>query len=289
MPEYEWQHYLPEVYLKQFSATKESKIWRFDEQESVPKSVRSQCAAFDFYSSTDRENTEKMFQQMEDAYGRILMKLRSGRPHTPKNNFGLILFMLQLHCRNVVYENLTTKENVDAYRIRFQCLRDLMGDANAPLSDQQFLDRWKVQLLKCDDPSGLVTSDNPSLFFTLDEIRLHLVMMPVTPSLCAVAYDSRFIVAIGDHLSVEDGSLLNAYQVKHCFKCLFTASELRLDQQVFIRQEWNERDNPIGCVDEQAWTPNLLLFPDGNRFRFLLKVETTGKSPSSESNLYGDK
>jgi hypothetical protein len=180
--------------------------------------------------------------------------------------------MLQLHCRNVMYENLTTKENVDAYRIRFQCLRDLMGDENAPLSDNQFRDRWRVRLFETDDPNGLVTSDNPALFFTLDEVRLHLVVMPVMPSRCAIAYDSRFFKATGNHLSAEDGSLLNLYQVRHCFECLFTSSELGMEQQAFVRQQWKNRMKPLGCVDEQAWTPNLLLFPEGDKFGFLLKV-----------------
>ena len=278
MPPYTRQHFLPAVYLQQFSvdadrATRTSLVWRFDEERNKPVPVETQCAPKHFYSKLDPKGAEETFHQMETAYGKIAQKIWFQTDPSNRDYFGLILMMLDLHCRNVVYENLTTKENVHAYRVRMHCMRDLMGDANAPLSDPQFFDHWKVRLLKTDDPSGLVTSDNPALYFTLDEIKLHLVVMPVTPSCCAVAYDSRFIKATGNHLNVEDGSLLNLHQVEHCCKCLFTASELSSEQQAFIRRHWNDRTESIGCVDEQAWTPNLLLFPDANKFSFLHKVE----------------
>ena len=255
------------------NANRKSHVWRLDDKLSKPVPVETQCVPKYFYSKLDPQGAEETFHEMESAYGVIAKKIWSRTYPSKRDYFGLILMMLDLHCRNVVYENLTAKENLHAYKVRMHCMRTLMGDANAPLSDPQFFERWKVTLCKTEDPSGLVTSDNPALFFTLDEISLHLVTMPVTPSCCAVAYDSRFIKATDNHLSDEDGSLLNLYQVQNCFECLFTVSELNSEQQAFVRQQWSNRKTPLGCVDEKAWTPNLLPFPDGKTFSFLLKVE----------------
>ena len=281
---YTRQHYLPAVYLQQFSvdgrwATRKSHIWRLDRERSKFVPVDSQCAPKHFYSRLDSQGAEATFHEIEGVYGQIAQKIWLRQQPSQKHYFGLILMMLDLHCRNITYENLTAKENLHAYKVRMHCMRDLMGDPNAPLSNQQFLERWQVRLFENEDPSGLVTSDNPALFFTLDESsQLHLTIVPVTPSSCAVAFDSRFIQAAGNHLSVHDGSLLNHYQLNHSYECLFAPHEFSPEQQAFVRQQWKDR-NPLGYVDDKAWTPNLIRFPEGDPFSFLSKVELRGKCP----------
>jgi hypothetical protein len=94
----------------------------------------------------------------------------------------------------------------------------------------------------------------------------------VTPSSCAVAFDSRFIQATGNYLSAHDGSLLNHYQLNHSYECLFAPHEFSPEQQAFVRQKWKER-NSLGYVDEKAWTPNLIRFPEGDPFSFLFKLK----------------
>lgn len=278
MQPYTRQHYVPAVYLQQFSvdgrqSTRKSHIWRLDRERSKPVAVESQCGPKHFYSKFDSQGAEATFHEIEGVYGQIAQKIWLRERPSQKQYFGLILMMLDLHCRNITYENLTAKENLHAYKVRMQCMRDLMGDPNAPLSNEQFLERWQVRLFENEDPSGLVTSDNPALFFTLDQTsQLHLTIMPVTPSTCAVAFDSRFIQATGNHFSVHDGSLLNHYQQNHSYECLFAPHEFSPEQQAFVRQQWKER-TPLGYVDERAWTPNLIRFPEGDPFGFLFKLE----------------
>jgi hypothetical protein len=281
MQPYTRQHYLPAVYLQQFSVdgasgTRKSHIWRLDRERNKPVPVESQCGPKYFYSKLDSQRAEATFHEIEGAYGQIAQKIWLREQPSQKDYFGLILMMLDLHCRNIAYENLTAKENLHAYEVRMHCMRDLMGDTNAPLSNEQFLERWQVRLFENEDPSGLVTSDNPVLFFTLDETsQLHLTIMPVTPSSCAVAFDGRFIGATGNHLSVHDGSVLNHFQVNHSHQCLFSPQEFSLEQQAFVRQHWKERKR-LGYVDEKAWTPNVIRFPEGNPFSFLCKRESKG-------------
>ena len=278
MPEYKWQHYIPKVYLRQFSATKKQDVWRFDEQGSALKSVKSQCAEFDFYSSTDREGTEKMFQQMEDAYGKVVQNIKSGKaPKDTKNYFGLILFMLQMHCRNIVYDNRTGKERVHASNVCEQLLLKLMGDANQPLSYETFLKRWQVRLLLTKDEHELITSDNPVTIFSSDETgQVHLVTMLVTPFCCAVAFDVRIFRVSGSHLNAQDEAILNYYQVKQCHECLFTLTELSFAHQQSFRQQLKEREKRCGYISENVleseWKPNIIRLPNRQALSFLAKV-----------------
>jgi hypothetical protein len=281
MPAYRRQHYLPAVYLKQFSAdgpnaTRTSSIWRLDQQRSVCVSVESQCAKDYFYSLCDPEGTEEMFRGMEAAYGRIAQKIWSGEDSTERDFFGLILMMFDLHCRNVCYANRTQEENVHAYRVRIHCLRQiLMGDTCGTVSDQQFGEHlrtvWRVRLLKATRGDELATCDNPVLWFTFDETAdLHLMVMPVTPFYCAVAFDRRFSRAVGSNLSTTDESHLNNLQVLNCCECLFTLNELTAGEQQSVRDKWKGREKPFGYVDEKQWSASLKL-ADRDCFSFLTK------------------
>jgi hypothetical protein len=264
MPPFTRQHYLPAVYLQQFSAdgcraTRRSRIWRLDANRSTPVTIESQCGPKYFYSKLNPNGAEKTFHEIEAAYGRIAQKIWLRKPPSRRDCVGLILMMLDVHCRNIAYQNLTAGENLHAYKVRMHSMRDLMGDAGKPLSDHEFLNRWKVRLFEnADHPNGLVASDNPVLFFTLDETdQLHMAIMPVTPLCCAVAFDARSIQAIGDRLSVEDGSVLNHYEVVHSYECLFAPTELAPEQRAFVRKQWKARTNDFGYVDEKVWVPRL--------------------------------
>jgi len=281
---YRRQHYLPAVYLKQFSAdgpaaTRNSMIWRLDEQRHMRVTVRSQCAENNFYSSSDAKATEEMFQKFEGIYGRIAQKIWAREEPAKRDYFGLILMMFDLHCRNRCYANETGEENIHAYRVRIHCLRNqlLMGKSSENVTDAELLTHlratWKVRLLEPTSGNELATCDNPSIWFTLDDTSdLHLIVMPITPYCCAAAFDTRYCHVTGGRLVSEDEVLLNRYQVLVCGECLFTSSELSMEEQASVRRTWKEREKPSGTVDRKQWTVNLQRLSDCNSFRFLTRV-----------------
>jgi len=282
MPPYTRQHYLPAVYLKQFSqdganAKRSSLIWRFDEQQSVSTSVQSQCAEDHFYSLRDAQGTEEMFQKMEVIYDKIMQKIWSGKQPTKRDYFGLILMMVDLHCRNVCYANRTKEENVHAYRVRIHCLPQVfLGDVRANPSRQQLTEHlqavWRVRLLKTNKGNELATSDNPAVWFTLRETHVpHFIVMPVSLFHCAVAFDKRFSRVIGNDLTPADQSHLNQLQVQNSWQCLFTPTALSAVQQQCVREMWKRREKPSGYVDEEKWSMNLVR-ADRDCFGFLAKV-----------------
>ena len=283
---YKRQHYLPAVYLKQFSidgdgATPNSMIWRLDEQCHKRVPVKSQCAENYFYSASNAQTTEKMFQKLEWVYARIARKIWIHEEPAENDYFGLILMMLDLHCRNRCYANETGEANIHAYHVRIHCLRNelLVGKGSQNVSDTELLSHlratWQVRLLEPASGNELATCDNPSTWFTLDETSgLHLIVMPVTPRCCAAAFDTRYCHVTGGRLVSEDEALLNRCQVLVCGECLFTSRELSIEEQASVRRTWKEREKPSGEVDRKQWTVNLQRLHDSNSFRFVTRVSS---------------
>src|SRR5260221_6773668 len=131
MAEYKRQHYLPAVYLKNFSTdqnnpNRRSKIWQFNGQRSILVCVQSQCFENYCYSKREAARTEKMFQELEQTYLQHLIEIRRGRPLDQKTAMMFLMLMFDLHIRNVAYENLTGLEGIHAYQGRFLGLKSLL-------------------------------------------------------------------------------------------------------------------------------------------------------------------
>ena len=278
MPANVSQHYVSRVYLKQFSPTAKNELWRFDGQEIVHKSVVSQCAEDYFYSSSD----PKFFQIMEDTYGTILDKrIKRGKTLTAKNRLGLILMMFDLHCRNPAYTNLTGKKNVDSYNALIHCLHILLGESGTPLSSEQLFQHlrntWRVRLLETSCEPGLITSDNPALWFTFDETedrkRLHFMLLPITPRCCAVAWDMRFVRVNGCGLTRDDQTGISFGQIQHCTRFVYCSSKPSLDELPEARLRWKERERPEGQVRTNSCDFNFLrCLKNDTGFSFLTSI-----------------
>ncbi len=277
MPENVWQHFVPQVYLRPFSATSKDELWLFDGQSIGCKSVKSQCAEEYFYSSSD----PAFFQTMEDTYGRILDKrIQRGKTLTAKDRLGLILMMFDLHCRNRAYTNLTGEKNVDSYNALIHCLHILLGENGAPLSSEQLLQHlrntWRVRLLETSCEPGLITSDNPALWFTFDETedkqRLHFMLLPITPRCCAVAWDMRFVRVNGSDLTKDDQTRLSFGQIQHCTRFVYCSSKPSLDELPDARIAWKERERPAGQVRANSCDFNFLGLKGDTGFSFLTSI-----------------
>lgn len=284
MPEYKRQHYLPAVYLQQLSADgpsakRTSPIWRLDNDRHVKVPVESQCAEDHFYSIRKARETEEMFQQMEGKFGQFAKRIWANQNHTDDEFIGLILMMFDLHCRGIAYQNQTNDENIEAYHGRIYGLRNelIMGAPIGNVSDKELLNHikthWRVLLLTTTGSNKLITSDNPSIWFTLDDTNdLHLVVLPVTPYCCAVASDQRRCHISGKDLTETDQVLLNRHQVTNAINCIFSTSEFSLEQQEFVRKQWATEEKPLGSSDRVSWTVNFKRLREFNTFQFAERV-----------------
>jgi len=280
VPNYKNQHYLPCCYLKSFSIdekpSKNSPIWRSDKDRSIVVPVSSQWAEDYHNSKENSEETEKMFQAMENEYVRCLDKIVRGEKNTVKDHFFLFLMIMDLHLRSVRYKNKTPHENIVAYRIRVQAFyKALAGNLDSDqVSQEQAAESmenfWRVRLFDVPLNEILVTSDSPSLWFTIDESQnLDFAVLPLTPKILAVAFDTRKVSTIGSQLTREDVEYLNRNQCLHGHSCIFTSQEPSEEEKASLAKYLQGRPPLDVSVDEESWGIYFISLSGRDSFSFL--------------------
>jgi hypothetical protein len=108
--------------------------------------------------------------------------------------------IISLHLRSPAYEVGQQRSRIEAYKLLEQQAvhHVLVPGFQDPVTPERLLailkSRWRVRLLSCPLNSVLITSDNPSVWFTVNNSRdPHFMVLPVTPECCAIAYDCSVI------------------------------------------------------------------------------------------------
>lgn len=283
--EYVWQHFLPCVYLQQFSADerkagRKSQIWRTDDAISVSVTVESQCAQDYYYSAKNRKEIEMFFGESEGLYADIARKIWDRQNANTTDYYGLITVMFDLFLRNAAHENKTSFNNFHAYALRQSgfveqvLLRTTNGPTPTPAIVRSHLKRnWKVYLLEAAEGEVLITSDNPSMWFSWDSNGpLDYVLLPVTPRFCAIAYDQRFTDIKTTKLSVEDGHRINWHQIQHCSQCIYSRSEIDSQERKQITEAWTDRSPAGGIIDSTKWNFDMGYLPTERGYSFLTRL-----------------
>lgn len=261
------QHYLPAVYLKQFSVDgsdgrRRSKIWRLDRNICQLVTVEDQCRERFYNSEAEPAKAEKLFQNYENLYAQLACKIWAGEEAGSAHNyFGLIAFMLSLHFRNPSYKNLTKDERIVVYvNLEGEFLLQILGvvvDPNHPSREhlEMFTKCWGVRLMRAIE-DFLVTSDNPAQIFHQEGIP-RLITLPITPQCCAVAFDRRAFASVwSQELSKQDIERLNRLQVHSCVNALFSAAQQTTEDVQMVRGVWTKRNPPPGFVSDEDWRSN---------------------------------
>jgi hypothetical protein len=281
LPAYKRQHFLPAVYLKEFSADRRrldrsSRLWRFDGKVSRLVSVARQCAKDYFYSRERAAASEKMFQGMEGLYADCLRKIKTRQSPSTPEYFGLILMMFDLHLRNAAYLNLTGKDNLHAYYLRLRALRHkilLESDGTEP-SDAEVWEHlrsyWRVRVLDSSIGSEFITSDNPSIWmqFRGGQPRLEMMILPVTPVHIAIAYDRRRLDVVGERTTHADEGGLNKLQCRSAMTCIYISSSLSAEQESCASDVFMERGPHLALTSDQQWDARLFRTGGDKRFSF---------------------
>jgi hypothetical protein len=265
------QHYLPCVYLKQFSvdgqtADRNSLLWRLSRHGHKQVPVESQCYERNFYSATDSVEAENLFQSYEDLYGTLAQRIWNGDPNRSiREYFGLMFFMVSLHLRNLAYEvSPKLGPRIEVYKLlESQFIHHhLMGSPDCASTLEQQLERlkdfWGVFVYTSASENRLVTSDNPALWFSTDDSgNLHFMILPVMPNSCAIAYNREVISLAADPLSPADADVLNEAQVKSCLKALYSDAPFSEENQQESAEFWTRHKPPSGFINDQEWQPNI--------------------------------
>ena len=286
MANYKKQHYLPSAYLKYFSTdqttcNRDSQVWRFDgkDQRCVP--VASQCVGDYMYSKTRAAETEQMFQISENAYCQCVDKIRKSQRPVGRHRGDLLLAMFDLYLRNAVHKNSTGKEGIDAYGRRVdifisQILLDRTEDEITKSDIKNHLERfWRIEIISAPPAQYFVTSDNPSVWISLRELRnkskpaLDLITLPLTPKYTAVAFDRRTLEVIRKQATPQDGASLNIGQIQNAERCIYTSRPLG-DKPIQVMKRYLDGKPAQSCeVDGHAWRLVLQHLPPAHHFSFM--------------------
>src|SRR6266508_4500792 len=111
------QHFLPTIYLREFSAdqsriSRTSNVWRCDCIRNVLVSVETQCYGKYFYSAERPAEAERTFHGMEGLYAQCIEAIKRGCKPSTEEFFGVILMVFDIFLRNAAYENETGEDNL---------------------------------------------------------------------------------------------------------------------------------------------------------------------------------
>ncbi|OAM90390.1 DUF4238 domain-containing protein [Termitidicoccus mucosus] len=282
MPAYKRQHFLPCVYLKNFSpdgakATRDSKVWRIDEKRTAFVPVKSQCAGDYLFSKIAAKKSENEFQAIEDGYAAAVAKIWSGGDPTVFEYFALIVAVLDLYARNISHENHTGHDGAHAYQLRTTSLLDRLiagNQSRETLPQDEIYARlkrfWDVRLFLTPPGREIVTSDHPVLCFNWGEgDAMDFLLMPVTPGACAAVFDKRTTHTSGHRLTESDGTNLFRFSATHAHSCLYTASEPDQGAIDAARRLLQQRVKPRTITDAEKWSLDLIVPPRRDVFSFI--------------------
>lgn len=267
------QHYLPAVYLKQFSidgvsARRDSFIWRLDRSIHKEVPVETQCHERFFYSATEPVAAEVFFGESEELFGQIAQRVWQGLENRGfRDYFGLLIFMISLHLRNPAYRFDLAMSRLEGYKLLEQHVVHhvfLRGSA-AALTDSELLDllkqNWRVRLLTFPESNlhQLVVSDNPSVWFsTNDSGDVHYIILPVTPHCCAIAFDCSTVEVECRPLRQSEVEVLNLIQAKSMINALYGPQPFSPQDQKEMPEFLGKRQPPSGWINAEEWKLNVL-------------------------------
>jgi len=221
--------------------------------------VDSQCAAKWHYSKRDPAGAEEMFQGAEQEYCRCVDKLCEGRELTGSDYGRLLVNMFDFYVRNAVHKNLTGKEGIDAYRIRCAFFwSKLLGKTGVITKEdiQNHVEKyWGLQILIAPGTRHFITCDHPSVWTSIndDQPDLHLLTVPITPRLMAVAFDRRILSVIEQGMTEEDYLTLNAGPMSNAVSCVYSAVPFSDEQIAQMKAHLAGKEDPGCFIEEGNW------------------------------------
>ena len=102
---------------------------------------------------------------------------------------------------------------------------------------------------------SLYSCDYPTIFFTLDLKTTPLMLLPVTPSLLAVAYDTRFFEIEHYWLTDKDLKLIEEFLLAQTDKAFFTSAVHKDGLHALSEALMNRKVRSEGWIKPDVWQP----------------------------------
>lgn len=273
---------------------REGYLYRISKEGCRRVEVETQGVSKFHYRRQNTHQSEGLFQVLESDYPGLIRKAVSKQPLSGNEQCKLLLSIVALSCRNPSLTNQTGWENWDVFVSLSNSFlenhlgvppyttgqQELQAIANAiksaqltnplPLdgmpSDDEFVrmahilnfvgSTFRVAFIKNLGGEGrLFTSDFPTLFFSLDQLNVPLMLMPVTPSLLAVAYNARSFEVRHDLLSSKDFQLIQEFLLVQADKAFFASAMHEDDSHSLSEALRNRKVRSEGWVKPGIWQP----------------------------------
>jgi len=279
-----FQHWVPCGYLKAFAIGGEIKgrntrVYVTTVDECRDKKV-AKIGGENWTYSRSNPALDHEFNDMENDIPIIVNRLIDGELLTAKESLGFMLIVFDLHHRSAAYDNQTAKERFEAYqRVSTQWLA-LISPDQSYVSDMQKLcdylsSNWTLMMIQPETSEKFVSSDHPSIIFTdsVDEKPI-LAVLPVTPSLCAMAYDSNRIDITKNKVTDLELGLLNGLQVSRCIKEVYSDHDLYEKGDAEIIKKLLTDPRPKRAFKEHSFIPDYYLdnSPAFTKLSFINKI-----------------
>jgi len=183
--------------------------------------------------------------------------------------------MISVHIRNPAYRIDLPLSRIGAYKLLEQQVVHhvlLRGSSSAPSDDELLAileSNWAVLILTVPDQEEhiLVTSDNPSLWFTLDDSGdVHYLLLPMTPRCCAIAFDRTKVDIHRTILNTAEVEALNKFQCISMLGALYGSTAFSCEDEKTAPDLWKLRKLPSGFLGESDWQMNVLKNRNGLSF-----------------------
>jgi hypothetical protein len=242
--------------------------------------VVSQCHSSYFYSEKDAEAVERAFASSEGMYCQCVDKIRQGKELSGREYGRLLMIMFDFYLRNVVHENETAAEGIEAYRRRARLFLHsiLLGRNSGQSTEQEVVDHiqtnWGLSVISCLEGRAFLSSDHPSVFITFNKPRhrLDLVSLPLTPTHMAIGFDRRVCEVRDVPLPFEDYRTLLCGQIANGASCVYSCCEFLDADKPILEEQWSHRSGEQGRITESDWFTKVHYIPPEHRFSFLRMV-----------------
>jgi|GEM_PF-7089218 len=221
MPTNKKQHYLPQVYLRQWAAGCEEAggkkhTWRIGKESCCLASLRDQCQKPYFYSKESKSICERYFQNIEDRFAEIARKLTGNIELSKQDFFALFVFGMDLYIRNHRSATSPGNEEFEYYLKRTEIFKKQLilgsGDVDSDEEVKNIIWRhWDFRVIRMPESHKLLTCDSPSILLGSSEVpeRILGLMYPLSPSSFFVGVDSRVYALSREYSLDSDFEIMN--------------------------------------------------------------------------------
>jgi hypothetical protein len=286
VPAYKRQHFVPASYLRYFAidqskCDRRSRLWRTDKNGSIQVSAKTQCAENFIYSRDDAAVAEAHFQIFEKSYCDCLDCLRQDWDLSRQQYGNLLLCMWNLNLRNAAHQNLSDHDGFRAYQIRWHLAATglLLGGEGILFDTASFQAHienfWSLRIMVAPRDSFFITSDNPAMMISLSPVSRLVdgLVLPLTPTLLAFAFDHRRVRFKNTQLSPRDVSNLNGEQIINSISAVYSAQPLSPDSLNAVRGHFSKAvPHTKTKFTNEHWIAPVREWPPDSDFSFLSAV-----------------